>query len=127
MNNFPLHHVGYVVEDIARYANNFPCCEYVRTIYDPLQDADLAIYSLPNALIEFIQPKSESSFTYRFRKNFGSGLHQICYEASSLQDINKAIEKNKMIKIRGPMKAVLFDRDVVFAMTREKALIEFIF
>jgi len=31
-----------------------------------------------------------------------------------------------MLKLRGPMPAILFGRDVVFAMTRQKAIVEFL-
>lgn len=121
-----IHHVGYVVSDIDQYAANFPCGNVINRVFDPLQDADLAVYELSNAMIEFIEPKSSNSFTYEFLKQNGQGIHHICYETTSMQHINSLILENKMIKVRGPMKAILFGREVVFAMTRQKALIEFI-
>ena len=121
-----IHHVGYVVSDIDKFAANFPCGEIINRAFDPLQDADLAVYELSNAMIEFIEPKSCHSFTHEFLKNNGQGIHHICYETTSLQHVDSLILENKMIKVRGPMKAILFNKEVVFAMTRQKALIEFI-
>jgi hypothetical protein len=122
-----IHHIGYVVKDIETYAASFPLAVLENTIFDPLQNAKLAVYSVgASARLEFIQPSDPNSFTWRFLQRSGAGLHHICYEGLRLDDVNKVIRECKMLKLRGPMPAVLFGRDVVFAMTRQKAIVEFL-
>jgi len=122
-----IHHIGYVVADIEGYASGFPGAVLENTAYDPLQDAQLAVYTVSDgARLEFIRPSGPQSFTWGFLQRSGSGLHHVCYEGLDLAEVDKAIREHRMLKLRGPMPAVLFGRDVVFAMTRHKAIVEFL-
>ena len=121
-----IHHIGYVVDDIEGYASGFPGAILENSVFDPLQGAKLAVYTVGNGVrLEFIQPAGPDSFTWGFLQRSGSGLHHICYEGFELAEVTKAILDRRMLKLRGPMPAVLFGRDVVFAMTRQKAIVEF--
>lgn len=125
--NRRIHHVGYVVDEIQSYAASFPSVTFERQVFDPLQNAELALYIVDKLFrIEFIQPLSPDSFTWGFLHRRGAGLHHVCYEGFDKAAVEKIIREKKMLKLRGPMPAVLFGRDVVFAMTRQKAILEFL-
>lgn len=125
--SFRVHHIGYVVDDIDAYASGFPGAVLENAVFDPLQEAKLAVYTVgEGARLEFIQPEGSSSFTWGFLHRSGPGLHHVCYEGLGLSEVEQTIRHHKMLKLRGPMPAVLFGRDVVFAMTRQKAIVEFL-
>lgn len=122
-----IHHVGYVVDNIDTYVGGFPGAVLENRVFDPLQDAELSVYTVGDgARLEFIQPAGPSSFTWGFLQRSGAGLHHVCYEGLSLPAVEQAIRDQRMLKLRGPMPAVLFGRDVVFAITRQKAIVEFL-
>lgn len=122
-----INHVGYVVRNIKIYEENFPLLTRVKSIYDPLQNADLVLYeSGEGVYVELIEPQNSSAFTWNHLEKFGDGLHHICYEGLDEQGVTELINSRKMLKVRGPMYAPLFDRDVIFAITRTRAIIEFL-
>ena len=121
-----IHHIGYVVSNISNYSSAFPEIVLENSVFDPLQEANLSLYKVGDgSLLEFIQPVGERSFTWGFLQSRGDGLHHVCYEGMSLDVIEQFIRLHKMFKLRGPMPAILFNRDVVFAITRQKAILEF--
>ena len=122
-----LHHIGYVVDNLESHFNSFPELSLQKKIIDPSQNAEIMLCKNQKSpiSIEFIKPLNEKSFTWNFLKN-GGGLHHICYDSLSLIQIEEVIAKYKMLKIRGPMHAVLFDKEVIFVITKTKQIIEFI-
>jgi hypothetical protein len=99
----------------------------IKAVDDPIQLAKIELLSVGNGgFIELIQPLSPLAFTWNFLQKNGEGLHHICYEGYSSDEIDNIILKGKMLKLRGPIRAVLFERDVIFAMTRSRTIIEFI-
>lgn len=121
-----LHHVGYVVKDVDMFARGFPGLTHEKTIEDPVQMAKISMYQLPNARLEFIQPLTPDAFTYGFLEKNGEGLHHICYDGVGSDQIDAVLRQSRMLKLRGPIHAVLFDRPVVFAMTRQRSIVEFL-
>jgi len=47
-------------------------------------------------------------------------------ERGVLSEVDAVLSGYRMLKVRGPMHAPLFDRPVLFAMTRKKAIVEFL-
>jgi Glyoxalase/Bleomycin resistance protein/Dioxygenase superfamily len=122
-----VHHIGYVVHDIAKFERSLPGLVVEKIVEDPLQNATLALYSIGSgSLVELIQPHDSSAYTWAFLDRVGQGLHHICYEGIAPHDLNAVLAKHKLFKVLGPINAVLFDRDVVFAMTRERTIVEFL-
>ncbi len=122
-----IHHVGYVVEDIEIFKNSFVQMNLVSKIVDVIQDAKIELLTVGGgSFVELIQPLSPKAFTWNFMRKNKQGLHHICYEGYSLVEVEELIAKTKMMKIRGPIPAILFNRDVIFAMTRSRDIIEFI-
>ena len=99
-----------------------------KEIYDPVQNSQMALYSnFGNSFIELIQPANEKSFTDNFLVKNGGGFHHLCYEVSSLEEINRIARDNKLIMIKGPLQAILFDnREVWFYYSRNKQVVEFV-
>ncbi len=121
-----LHHVGYVVRDIQAYAVGIPGLVFARAVDDPLQHARLALYDAGGAYVELIQPEGPDAFTWAHLERCGEGMHHICYEGPDEAGVERLIAERRMLKIRGPIHAPLFDRPVLFAMTRKKAIVEFL-
>lgn len=122
-----INHIGYVVNNIDNYDASFPGIFKLRQIYDPIQNANLALYQAGNgAYIELIAPLDMTSFTWNYLSKFGEGLHHICYEGINQDEIDSLIYTKRMLKIRGPIYAPLFEKNVIFVMTRSRAIVEFL-
>lgn len=122
-----IHHVGYIVKNIDLYAQSLPGLVLENRVHDPLQHADLALYKVGDgSYIELIQPISEKAFTWAHLAKYGETMHHICYEGVAIEHLDQLLKKHRMMKIRGPIHAILFNRDVVFAVTRQRAIVEFL-
>jgi hypothetical protein len=122
------HHIGFIVDNIEKYADQMLLGKEIKSVYDPIQDATLTLYSnFGSSYIELIQPNSDKAFTYNFLKNNGNGFHHTCYQISSIEEMDTLAKSLKLLKIRGPLKALLFDNsDVFFYFSRNKTIIEFL-
>ena len=123
-----LHHIGYVVNDISWYEQNLLFEKKEKEIFDPVQNSIMALYTnFSNSYIELIQPLNEESFTYNFLKKKGNGYHHLCYEVSSLEEMKQIAMEQKLILLKGPLPAILFNnREVWFYYSRNKHIIEFV-
>ena len=122
-----LHHVGYVVKDFKLFAASMPGVCHIRSVEDPLKSATLALYSVgEGSLVELIQPSNSQAYTWGHLSRTGEGLHHICYDGVDEEKVEHLISHHKILKIRGPLKAVLFDRPVIFCVTRYRSILEFI-
>jgi methylmalonyl-CoA/ethylmalonyl-CoA epimerase len=122
-----LHHVGYVVRNLDVYAASLPGLTLEKEVLDPIQNARIAFYQVGDASrIELIQPLGESAFTWAHLDRTGEGLHHICYEGVPADAIDSFFRQHRLLRVRGPVHAVLFGRDVVFAVTRQRAILEFV-
>jgi Glyoxalase/Bleomycin resistance protein/Dioxygenase superfamily len=122
-----VHHVGYVVGDLAQFAAAMPGLTHVRTVEDPRQHARLGLYSVGDgALVELIQPLGSRAYTWGYMSRMGEGLHHVGYDGFDDRVLERLIFKHKMLKVLGPIHAVLFGRPVIFAMTRHRSLVEFL-
>lgn len=122
-----INHVGYVVRSIENFRQTLPPLNLIKAVDDPLQRARIELLGLSGgSAIELIEPQDSQSFTWNFLEKYGEGIHHVCYEGYSIEDLELIFRERKMIKLRGPISAVLFERDVIFAMTKSKAIVEFI-
>ena len=123
-----LHHIGYVVKDIAQYEKNLIFEKKIKELFDPVQNSNMALYlNFTDSLIELIQPLNEESFTYNFLQKNGSSYHHLCYEISSESELKELVDSQKLIKVKGPIPAILFDgRMVWFFYSRNKQIVEFV-
>ena len=123
-----LHHIGYVVKDIAQYEKNLIFEKKIKELFDPVQNSNMALYTnYTDSFIELIQPLNEESFTYNFLQKNGSSYHHLCYEIGSESELNEVVDSQKLIKVKGPIPAILFDGRVVwFFYSRNKQIVEFV-
>jgi len=122
-----IHHIGYVVKNIDKNLKNFPHLKTKKILIDNKQNAKIGIFkNLKNkVLIELIQPLNKKSYTWNFLQN-GGGIHHICYNGISMSNIQLIVKKNKLFHILGPIDALLFKKKVIFYMTKDKQIIEYI-
>ncbi|MBL0079444.1 MAG: VOC family protein [Bacteroidetes bacterium] len=123
-----LHHIGFVVKDIEKYENNMLFEAKINEIEDTIQNSKLSLYkNYTNSYIELIQPLNDSAFTYNFLQKNGDGFHHLCYEVNTEQEIIEITKNLRLIKVLGPVPALLFDnRHVYFYYSRNKNIVEFI-
>lgn len=123
-----LHHIGYVVKDIDQYEKGLIIEKKVKELFDPVQNSKMALYSnFSDSFIELIQPLTADAFTYNFLQKSGGGYHHLCYEVASQQEMKDIVTLQKMIMVKGPIPAILFDnREVWFYYSRNKQVVEFV-
>jgi methylmalonyl-CoA/ethylmalonyl-CoA epimerase len=123
-----LHHIGYVVKDIDQYEKGLIIEKKVKELFDPVQNSKMALYSnFSDSFIELIQPLTTDAFTYNFLQKSGGGYHHLCYEVASQQEMKDIVTLQKMIMVKGPIPAILFDnREVWFYYSRNKQVVEFV-
>ena len=123
-----LHHAGFIIDDIEKYETGLIFEEKVKEVVDPLQKSKLALYkNFAGSYIELIQPLTEDAFTSNFLQKNGNNFHHFCYEVTSTGELEKIVKAKKLILVRGPVPAVLFDnRDVYFFYSRNKQIVEFL-
>jgi methylmalonyl-CoA/ethylmalonyl-CoA epimerase len=125
-----LHHMGFVVADIAAAMPAFVqsmAAEWDGTIYeDPLQRVKVAFLTTRpgDAQIELVQPVGEKSPVQKFIEQ-GGGMHHLCYEVADLdREVLAFRSRGAMIASR-PKPAVAFGgRRIAWVITSEKFLVE---
>jgi methylmalonyl-CoA/ethylmalonyl-CoA epimerase len=123
-----LHHSGFIVKDIDIWEKNIIYEEKVADIIDPVQNARLALYTnYSNSLIELIQPQNEQAYTWNSLEKNGNHFNHFCYEVENEPELLAIVSRMRMIKVLGPIPAVLFDeKNIYFYFTRNRQIIEFI-
>jgi len=126
-----LHHVGFVVADIASAMEGFLRslnASWDRQIWeDPLQRVKVAFLSTRpgEPQIELVEPVGDRSPVRKFLVEKGGGLHHCCYETGDLGAELRAFRSRKAILVRPPQPAVAFDgRRIAWLLTPENLLVE---
>ena len=126
-----LHHVGFVVADIASAMEGFLRslnASWNEQIWeDPLQRVKVAFLTARpgEPQIELVEPVGDHSPVRRFLVEKGGGLHHCCYETDDLAAELRGFRSRKAILARPPQPAVAFDgRRVAWVITQEKLLVE---
>ncbi len=126
-----LHHVGFVVADIASAMEGFlrslNASWNGRIWEDPLQRVKVAFLSTRNGepQIELVEPVGDRSPVRKFLVERGGGLHHCCYEAEDLAAELRSFRSRKAILVRPPQPAVAFEgRRIAWVLTQENFLVE---
>jgi methylmalonyl-CoA/ethylmalonyl-CoA epimerase len=126
-----LHHVGYVVTDIATgmqgFIRSLGATWDEKIFEDPHQKVKVAFLSTGSgdALIELVEPATVDSPVRRFLEQKGGGLHHVCYEVLDLEQRLSVMKGNGAMLVRSPKPAVAFDgRRIAWVLTRERLLVE---
>lgn len=127
-NDIHLHHTGFIVDDIDKFAAKMIFEERVADVVDPIQNARLVLFkNFSNVYIELIQPLNQYSFTWKSLQKNGNHFNHFCYEVADKFILDDFAKKFKLIPVTEPLPALLFaNRMVVFYYTRNKEIVEFI-
>ncbi len=125
-----LHHMGFVVADIATAMPAFVrsmAAEWDGQIFeDPLQKVKVAFMTTRpgDAQIELVQPAGENSPVQKFLQQ-GGGMHHLCYEVADLEAELAAFRTRGAAIASRPKPAVAFGgRRIAWVITSEKFLVE---
>lgn len=123
-----LHHIGYIVKDIEQYEKSLLFEKKIKQLFDPVQNSQMALYSnFSDSYVELIQPLNEESFTYNFLQKQGNSYHHLCYEVAGRDELSRVVTEQKLVAIKGPLPAILFDnREVWFYFSRNRQIVEFV-
>lgn len=126
-----LHHVGYVVADIAGSAAEFVAsldCTWDGIIHeDPLQRVRVTFLSThpSDPLIELVAPAVANSPVSRFLEQNGGGLHHVCYEVSDIEQQMAELKRRGARIVSRPRPAVAFNgRRIAWMLTAGSLLTE---
>lgn len=124
-----LHHTGFIVDNIGKFESNLIFQQKVGDVTDPVQKSRLCLYrNFGDSFIELIEPLNQDAFTYNFLAKNGAGFHHFCYEIDSSDEVDQLVSARKLILVKGPIPALLFNnRMVSFYYTRNKQIVEFLF
>jgi len=124
-----IHHIGYLVKDIEKSAQNFETLGYVREnlTFDPVQKADILFMNLNGIKIELVAPQKDSQ-VYPLLKKYRDSPYHICYV---VENINTAISDLQLLGymiFREPVEAVAINTNakVAFLMKRNVGMIELV-
>lgn len=111
------HHVGCACKDIEKTAEKL-CklfsAERGQTIYDPEQDANLCMLTMPDGT--FVELVSGNVVEGYLKKRMS--YYHICYEVDDLEDAIDSLGSKGAVVVSSPKPAILFDgRRVAFVMT----------
>ena len=114
------HHIGYAVRDIRSYLDEFlvPMFSPVSVtepVSDPIQQVTVCFAEMPGGtVIELVEPLGDKSPVSSIIGSSRGGLYHVCYGKGCLP-------------LGKPAPAAAFNgRRIVFLLTRERDLIEFV-
>jgi len=120
-----LNHVGLVVSNISKFAELFRALgldDMTEPQPDPIQMVTASfITAEPNkeVHIELLEPTSENSPIAGFLQKKGEGLHHLCFEVESIDEISKSLLEKGFQMVSPPVKCVGYDSSFWDDGTRE--------
>jgi len=126
-----LHHMGFVVADIAAampgFLRSLGATWDSQIFADPNQKVKVAFLTIRpgDPQVELVEPDGSDSPVLRFLNEKGGGLHHACYEVHNLeQELSDFRGRGSLIAKR-PKPAVAFQgRRIAWVLTPEKFLVE---
>ena len=123
-----LHHVGFVVRDIAASLRRFVdegATVVIEPTDDPVQRVTCALVRLADGIdIELVAPLDPDNSPVTARLRRGGGLDHICLAVDDVASSLAAEEDRGAVVVCPPVHAVTFDRTIAFAHRRSGLLIE---
>lgn len=129
---FNLHHVGYVVAEIAPFAQiyveRYGYQLATGIIHDPVQTAFVQFLRLKgdSTYLEFVAPDSATSKLANAARK-GSSLNHLCYVVDDIEQATDQLRERGMMILTLPVPAVAFaGRRVSWVMGRDRLPIELV-
>jgi hypothetical protein len=99
-------------------------------VYDPIQKARICLVDVGwgrDIMLELIEPADAHSTVANFLQKTGGGLHHLCFEVASKDEVQALAKRMRMLPILGPVPAAAFaGRQVMFYFTKGREVIEFL-
>jgi catechol 2,3-dioxygenase-like lactoylglutathione lyase family enzyme len=130
---FRLHHVGILVEDIPRAAEQLKA-RFGYTIESPIiedarQTAFVQFLKLPGAdhWTELVSPNGPNSVLSSGLRRGNGGTHHLCYEVKDLDAAFTRLRETEMMAVAAPVPATAFSgRRIAWLVDRHRLLIELV-
>jgi len=126
-----LHHLGFVVRDIAAtmpgFLRSMAAAWDSQIFADPNQKVRVAFLTTRTGdpQVELIEPAGDDSPVLRFLNEKGGGLHHACYEVSDLEQELRDFKSRGALIVKRPKPAVAFQgRRIAWVLTPERLLVE---
>jgi len=130
---FNLHHIGYLVKDLARYRENslegiLEIKDFSPVYEDLIQKVKVQFAKLNDeTYIELVEPLGDDSPLLNTLKTKGEGMYHLCYEVSDIEQTVKELQEKRCLLLQAPVPATAFEgRRISFLYTRDKDLIELV-
>lgn len=131
-DDFRLHHVGYVVGEIAGaaavYAGRYGYVAATPVIHDPLQTALVQFFRLPGdgAYLEFVAADGErGKLTGEARRR--GALNHLCYTVRDMESAIERLRETRMVLISEPKVGAAFGgRRICWLMGEDQVPVELV-
>jgi methylmalonyl-CoA/ethylmalonyl-CoA epimerase len=127
------HHVGYAVESIDQYLNDFLVPLFapvsVSEIFaDEIQQVRVCFAEMQGGtVIELVEPLGPDSPVNDVIGSTRGGIYHLCYEVDDLDAVLKNFRRKRCMPLGAPVPAVAFNnRRIVFLLTPQRDLIELV-
>ena len=127
------HHVGYAVESIDRYLNDFLVPLFAPesvsgTFADEIQQVSVCFAQMQGGtVIELVEPLGPNSPVNDVIGSTRGGVYHLCYEVDDLDAVVKTFRQKRCMPLGAPVPAAAFNnRRIVFLMTPQRDLIELV-
>jgi len=125
-----VHHVGYIVDNLANAMNEFEKLGYKRVgepVYDQVRDIYVVFVNNDGVMVELVMPKSRNSVIYKLAGKYRNMPYHICYETDCLEDDIEQLTKRGYMLIRKPEAAsAISNNRVAFLMHLDVGIIELV-
>ena len=124
-----LHHVGFVVKDIAAAADHYAAWLGLELIGDITEDATQRakvafLGTNSDVSVELIEALDDDSPVARLAKQ-GGGLHHLCYSVGDLDAAAAHLRSQRALEVCEPVAAPAFaGRRIAFFYLPDRSLIE---
>lgn len=125
-----IHHIGYLVKDIAKAVNKFEKLGYIcnqDVVYDSIRDVNITFIKNGDYVVELVAPQSPASVVAELYKKFRNTPYHICYETADLDRDVATLQQDGFVLINTPAPAIAFgNRRVAFLMNAMIGMIELV-
>lgn len=123
-----LHHIGYVVRDIARGVDRFVeegATVLIGATVDPIQKVSCALLRLAEGVdVELVAPLDVNDSPVAARLRRGGGLDHVCLSVDDVEAGLASEAEHDAVVVCPPVYAVTFDRTVAFVHRKSGLLVE---
>ncbi|MDR1692924.1 MAG: VOC family protein [Oscillospiraceae bacterium] len=125
-----LHHVGYLVADLAAAAEEFFCLGFTAegdTVADPVREVSILFIRSGGTLVELICPAGKDSPFAPLLKRFKNSPYHFCYEVKSLEETERELLGRGYLPVKPPEHApALGGRMVAFYVHGDIGILELV-